>query len=96
MTDRRSVKSAMAEESLAGFFQRVKNGGARKPLRNVGDFADEFGVARKSLTTMLNRSLDAPKPLFKTGGGKGSSPSNTWYDPEAVRAWWKSRTEKKT
>lgn len=78
-------------ESLPQFFQRVRNGGARKPLRSLRELAEEFGVARKTLQAKLARCKDAPRPIYSTGHSKTASEQNTWYDPIEVRRWWKDR-----
>ena len=84
-----SLSKAFKEESLAQFSQRVRSGGARKPLRSLRELAEEFGVPHKTLQAKLAWCKDAPKPLYKTGSGKTTTQQNTWYDPDEVRAWWR-------
>lgn len=50
-----SLSRSFKDESLAQFFQRTRSGGARKPLRNLRELADEFGVAHKTLQAKLAR-----------------------------------------
>lgn len=89
-----SISSSIDKgETLPQFFQRVRNGGARKPLRSLRELADEFGVTHKTLQAKLSRCKDAPRPIFSTGDNKTASQRNTWYDPQEVRAWWKARKE---
>lgn len=88
-----SLASSMGNETLPQFFQRVRNGGARKPLRNLRELADEFGVPHKTLQAKLGRRKDAPRPIYRTGSSKTASQQNTWYDPDEVRKWWKGLSE---
>jgi Zn-dependent peptidase ImmA (M78 family) len=88
--ERISLSKAIEREPLPQFYQRVRNGGARKPLRSLRELADEFGVPYKTLQAKLARCKDAPKPIYSTGSSKTASQQNTWYDPDEVRAWWAS------
>jgi len=63
----------------------------RKPLRSVKELAAEFGVSRQKLAGALS-AADAPAVELKHGGN--GRPCNSWYDPDLVRAWWKTRTFK--
>lgn len=90
---RMSIKQSLKGESLPQFFQRVRNGGARKPLRSLRELADEFGVPHRSLQVKLARCKGAPRPIYSTGDAKTASQRNTWYDPDEVRAWWLARKE---
>lgn len=90
---RMSIRKSIQSESLPQFFQRVRSGGARKPLRSLRELAEEFGVAHKTLQAKLGRCKDAPRPIYSTGSSKTISPQNTWYDPDEVRAWWLARKE---
>lgn len=91
--ERISVSKAIERETLPQFYQRVRNGGARKPLRNLRELAEEFGVSHKTLQVKLARCKDAPKPIYSTGNQKTASQRNTWYDPQEVRAWWAAMTQ---
>ena len=95
-TKHRSLSKSLKEESLALFFQRTRSGGARKPLRNLRELADEFGVAHKTLQAKLSLCKDAPKPRYRTGSSKTASQQNTWYDPDEVHAWWAALTKEQT
>lgn len=83
-----SISTSIERETLPQFFQRVRSGGARKPLRSLRELAEEFGVPHKTLQAKLARCKDAPRPIYSTGDSKTTSQRNTWYDPHAVRAWW--------
>ena len=89
-----SLSKAFKEESIAQFSQRVRSGGARKPLRSIRELADEFGVPHKTLRAKLSLCKDAPKPRYSTGSSKTASQRNTWYDPDEVRAWWRGLNQK--
>lgn len=91
-----SISKAIERETLPQFYQRVRNGGARKPLRSLRELAEEFGVPHKTLQAKLARCKDAPKPIYSTGSSssKTVSPKNTWYDPDEVRAWWRGLNQK--
>ena len=91
-----SLSKSFKEESLTQFFQRVRSGGARKPLRSLRELAEEFGVPHKTLQAKLARCKDAPKPIYSTGDHKTASQRNTWYDPQEVRAWWAAMTKEQT
>lgn len=65
---------------------------ARKPLRTFMEMAEEFGVSRNKLAQALGTE-GAPKYELKNFGG-GWKITNTWYEPIAMRKWWKERTEK--
>lgn len=57
-------------ETLPQFFQRVRSGGARKPLRSLRELAEEFGVPHKTLQVKLARCKNAPSPIYSTGDQK--------------------------
>lgn len=65
--------------------------GPRKPLRTVQEMADEFGVTRNKLSILI-RLNNGPKPELKTGV---ASQKATWYEPRALRSWWKSMPPEK-
>lgn len=89
-----SISSSITHgETLPQFFQRVRGGGARKPLRSLRELAEEFGVPHRTLQVKLARCKGAPKPIYSTGDQKTASQRNTWYDPQEVRRWWKSLKE---
>ena len=92
--ERISLSKAIEREPLPQFYQRVRNGGARKPLRSLRELADEFGVPHKTLQAKLARCKGAPKPVYSTGDHKTASQRNTWYDPQEVRAWWRGLNQK--
>ena len=75
-------------ESLGQFSQRIKSGGARKPLRLLCEMAEEFGVSANQLRGIIGHSPDAPKPKLNSH----SKAAHIWYDPDEVRVWWKSRS----
>lgn len=91
--DRISLSAAIERETLPQFYQRVRNGGARKPLRSLRELADEFGVPHKTLQAKLARCKDAPRPIYSTGHHKTASQRNTWYASQEVRAWWAAMTK---
>ena len=62
-----------------GSFKRIENS---KPLRSFKEMYEEFGVTRHCLTRLMCHE-GAPKPKIKV-------PSNTYYDPDEMRKWWKS------
>lgn len=88
--EHKCVGRAITEgETLAKFFQRLRSGGGRKPLRSLKELADEFGIKPQSLKMKMQHDPEAPKPKYATGGT--TTPRNTWFDPEEVRRWWKAR-----
>jgi len=86
---------AKPDETAAQRWVRIRNEGARKPLRSLKELAEEFGVTRQSLHATMRHDPNSPKPQYFTGGGKRKT-QNTWFDPDAVRKWWKERKEKQT
>ena len=91
--ERFSISKSIERETLSQFYQRVRYGGARKPLRNLRELAEEFGVPHKTLQAKMARCKDAPKPIYSTRDYRTSSQRNTWYDPQQVRTWWAALTK---
>lgn len=59
-----------------------------RPLRTIEELAAEFGLTRQQLVGEMAHSLTPephPKPEIIPGGKK-------WYDPAAMRAWWKAHS----
>lgn len=82
-----TLKSSFKEESVVQFFQRVRNGGARKPLKTITELADEIGIPARALSILMAKN-NGPKPVFRTGVGSSTVSSKTWYDPQEVKKWW--------
>ncbi len=88
------AKIIHGKQNIGSFGQAVKKGARRKPLRTLRELADEFGIEYRSLQGMIVKAAGAPKPMFSVGGHRTSaSPMNTYYDPDEVRKWYKSRTD---
>jgi hypothetical protein len=81
------------DETPEQFGRRVRSGGARKPLRSLKELAEEFGVKWQSLHATMHHDPSSPSPRYSTGHHEVK---NTWFDPDAVRKWWKERKEKQT
>lgn len=93
-TEHKSIARSIYEgETMAQFFQRIRAGGGRKPLRSLKELAEEFGVTPNSLKMKMQHDPEAPKPKYATGGSS-TTRRNTWFDPEEVRKWWKARNAK--
>lgn len=88
-----SVAQTMREETMGDHWKRLRNGGARKPLRSIRELAEELGVKPKSLAAIMAKN-NGPKGRYRTGTG-ATGGKNTWYDPEEVRAWWKQHQQEK-
>jgi hypothetical protein len=86
------ARSIYEGETMAQFFQRIRAGGGRKPLRSLKELAEEFGVKPQSLKMKMQHDPEGPKARYATGGN-GTTPRNTWFEPEEVRRWWKQRSE---
>jgi len=56
----------------------------RKPLRSLKELAESFGVSSTRLAGLLG-AHNGPKHKLQN-----KSPRVTWFDPDEVRAWWKS------
>ena len=81
------------DETIAEFGRRTHSGGARKPLRSLRELAEEFGVSWHSLNAAMRHDPDGPRAKYQTGN---HGVKNTWFDPDAVRKWWKERKEEQT
>jgi len=82
------VSLTKPDETAAQRWVRIRDEGARKPLRSLKELAEEFGVTWQSLFATMRHDPSSPRPLYSTGhhGRK-----NTWFDPDAVRTWWNER-----
>lgn len=89
---RNSIYNPVNPETLGSFFQRIRNGNIRKPLRTRAELAEEFGIKQQSLQAYMNHDPESPKPIYRTGTQR--TKKNTWYDPDQVRAWWKQKQDK--
>lgn len=67
-----------------------KSGQHHKPLRTFKEFVAEFGVSAGVLRYALGRH-DGPKPKLTHSGTQAK---NCWYDPDAMRMWWKNTVDK--
>lgn len=69
------------------FEQKWKSGkGPRKPLRTIKEMAAEFGVSRCTLSAYIGHH-NGPSAMY-VSGSQYHRARNTWYDPDALRAWW--------
>ena len=84
---------AKPDETAAQRWVRIRDEGARKPLRSLRELAEEFGVKWQSLHATMRHDPNSPSPRYSTGH---RGVKNTWFDPDAVRKWWKERKEKQT
>lgn len=57
-----------------------------KPQRSFKEFCVEFGVSIGTLAGYLG-NYGGPAPSLKCVSEHGS---NSWYDPDVMRAWWKA------
>ncbi len=55
----------------------------KKPLMTGKELAEEFGISPTKLGMLVNGDADAPKPKLVTV-------RHIWYDPVAMRSWWKN------
>ena len=69
-------------EDYAAFRQRQ----SKPPLRTVTELATEFGISQKCLSNLMRFSTTQPPEPQLRHRGKTSA---TWYEPVAMRAWWK-------
>ncbi len=58
----------------------------RTPRRTAKELAEEFEVSSKSLAQKLR--VAGIRPCVARGDFTSNS---SWYDADAVRAWWKAR-----
>jgi hypothetical protein len=72
--------------------QRIRQKGARPPLRTNYELADEFGISLRDFHLALIQDLNAPSPKLKGSFNQGAN--KLWYDYKAVRSWWKARHSK--
>lgn len=60
----------------------------RKPLRTFKEMAEEFGVSVSTLSGLM-ATRSGPQPRLNHSGGCAQT-RNKWFDPDEMRAWWKS------
>ena len=72
--------------------ERQQKGVKLPPLRTLSEMADEFGVTPRSLTVTMGYYPGAPEPMQQLKS-TATRTGNTWYDPAAMRKWWKSVQE---
>ena len=58
----------------------------RKPLRSFSEMADEFGLTPMQLRAVFFHARQRPLPAVVLVSR--STTANSWYDPQAFRAWW--------
>jgi len=63
-----------------------KKEGPRKPLRTIKEMAAEFGISRCTLAAYIGHN-NGPTAMY-AAGSQYHRTRNTWYDPDALRAWW--------
>lgn len=69
-----------------------KQGVPRPPLRTIGEMAEEFGLPKQTLAKAIAADPAAPRrELRHVSSGDGLSAD--WYEPRALRRWWKARQE---
>lgn len=64
---------------------------ARPPLRTIKEMAEELSTTPHSLAVLMSQDPNGPRPNLKFHGRTAGHGSNTWYEPGAVRKWWKAR-----
>lgn len=69
--------------------------GRKKPLRSFAEFAEEWNIPTKKLSAIFANCMKChnPKPPFPRIQGQGAN--SRYYDPDEMRAWWKSYCELK-
>ena len=68
--------------------------GPGKPMRTVVEIAEILGVSANVLGNALTKDPTAPECGLDNRSRCASSKSR-WYEPRAVIAWWKRRSEGK-
>lgn len=63
-----------------------KSAGKRKPLRSFSEMADEFGVPKNKLSSLI-RFRNGPAPAMVSSNTL--SRQTTYYDPDVLRKWWR-------
>lgn len=71
---------------------RVKREGPRKPLRSLGELADEFGIDVHVLGKLI-KNKNGPEAVLDHRNAKIFK--NKWYRHDEVRKWWRSIQEAK-
>lgn len=74
-------------EPLGNSSIRRKASIVRKPLRTIAELAEELGIDKRRLGRLMSER-GGPAPVFRHANPH--TRTSTWYEPEAVRAWWKS------
>lgn len=65
--------------------RKNKKDNSRKPLRNFKELCEELKVDPYVLRGKMSK-YDAPKPILTSRCH--SSPSKSYYDPQAFKQWW--------
>lgn len=68
--------------------ERKRAGVKLPPLRTLREMADEFGISYQSLIATMKHFPGAPESTMKVRNN--ATGENTWYEPVAMRRWWKS------
>ena len=77
-----------------GTHGKANKGKPREPLRTFKEMAEELGMKPGALASaMRNSTLETPKPIGHTHNSMNSA---TYYQPSALRAWWKAECEART
>ena len=61
--------------------------GKRPPLRTFTEMAEEFGLSAKQLSAHMKNST-AEAPSAKIVSKNQLTHTNSYYDPQEMRAWW--------
>jgi hypothetical protein len=72
----------------------VRNNGSKPPLKTVCELAEILGVSTKSLGQALTKDPTAPG-CSVDNRARAVAVKKRWYEPRAVIAWWKQRSEVK-
>ena len=62
---------------------------AHKPMWTFAELCEELGVKRHVMVSYMVKDPSHPKAFVRSAKNK-----NTWYDPEAFRAWFKQYKER--
>ena len=61
----------------------------RSPLRTSAEIAEEIGIPPNRLRGLMKK-LDGPKPELDLRACATGKAKLCWYNPEKVKAWYKS------
>jgi hypothetical protein len=84
------MKNLVDSKRMQEHADRRRAGVHRKPLRSYKEMCAELKVDPRIMRAYMS-AYGAPTASIN---GKSNATRNSWYDPDAFRAWWKETLPK--